>query len=116
VETTPAAAGTASWTSVVPSATTGMPRCMASSSDSPSDVQRIGCRYTRRRAISSCSAPGAGRRSAHAVPWRRSRVHPEEVERARPCEKRASRSVPVTRRAPARLVDAPTAARGSSPL
>ena len=48
--------GTASGTSVVASATTGMPRCIASISDRPSEVQRIGCRYTRRRAISVCSA------------------------------------------------------------
>ena len=54
-ETTPASGGTASTTSVVASATTGMPRCIASISDRPSEVQRIGCRYTRRRAISSCS-------------------------------------------------------------
>lgn len=40
VEMTPALAGTASTTSVVASATTGMPRCIASSSDRSSEVQR----------------------------------------------------------------------------
>ena len=44
VDTIPAPSGTASGASVVASATTGIPRCIASMSDSPSDVQRIGCR------------------------------------------------------------------------
>ena len=60
VDTTPASGGTASGTSVVASATTGMPRCIASRSDSPSEVHRIGCKYTRRRAISAWSTACGG--------------------------------------------------------
>ena len=44
VETRPAPGGTASYASVVPSATTGMPRCIASISDRPSEVHRNGWR------------------------------------------------------------------------
>ena len=53
---TPADGGTTAGTSVVASATTGSPSIMDSIRESPSDVHRTGCRYTRRRASSTCSS------------------------------------------------------------
>src|SRR5215212_1567854 len=43
VDTTPARAGTARGASVVPSATTGIPRCIASMRERPNDVDRVVC-------------------------------------------------------------------------
>ena len=91
-----------------PSATTGMPRCIASSSESPSDVQRIGCRYTRRRAISSCSRPAAGRRCPpERATWRPSRTG----RAARPAREALEQVGAGHARAAARLVDDDRGAR-----
>lgn len=49
VESPPASGGTAAITSVEAKATTVMARCIASSRESPSDVQRAVCRNMRRR-------------------------------------------------------------------
>ncbi len=95
VETAPASGGTARAASVVARATTGMPRCIASRRDRPSDVQRSGWTYTRQRASSRWSSsvgrsPRTVRRGRRqpCVPRQLVSAHAEHLDRRRGGEPR----------------------------